>query len=73
MESFNAMYALLSSKNMKSHIAACCNDRPAMAEAINKVYKLPSIELSIRYLHGAAGFPTKATWLKAIRKRNYLS
>ena len=27
----------------------------------------------MRYLHAAAGFSTKATWIKAIRKGNYLS
>ena len=43
------------------------------AEVINNVYELPNIEPAIRYLHGAAGFPTKATWLKAIRKGSYLS
>ena len=37
------------------------------------MYELPSIEPAIRYLHGAAGFPTKATCLKAIRKGSYLS
>ena len=44
-----------------------------MGEAINHVYKLPSIKPAICYLHTAAGFSTKATWLKAIQKRNYLS
>eukprot|EP00956_Cyclotella_meneghiniana_P000110 scaffold196_cov26-Cyclotella_meneghiniana.AAC.2 len=32
------------------------------------VYDLPSTERVIRYLHAAAGFPTKSTWLKAIGK-----
>ena len=50
-----------------------CDDRPAPDEAINNVYELPSTEPTIRYLHGAAGFPTKATWLKAIHKVNYQS
>ena len=58
---------------MKSHIVVCCNNRPAAAEAINNVYKLPRIKLSIRYLHEAAYSPPKATWLKAIQKGNYLS
>ena len=35
------------------------------------MYELPSIEQSIRYLHAAAGFPTKSTRLAAIRKGNY--
>ena len=31
------------------------------------------MEPAIRYLHVAARFPTKATWLTAIRKVNFLS
>ena len=42
-------------------------------EYLHNVYELPSIEPTIRYLHGVAGFPTIASWLKAIRKGNYLS
>ncbi len=38
---------------------------------ILNVYELPSIEQAIRYLHAAAGFPTKTTWLAAIRLGNY--
>ena len=57
---------------MLGHINAL-RDRPPPSHAINHVYKLPSVEPAIRYLHGAAGFPTKYTWLKAIRKGNFLS
>ncbi len=35
------------------------------------MYKLPSIEPTIRYLHAAVGYPVKATWLKAIRSGNF--
>jgi hypothetical protein len=42
-------------------------------EHIHNVYELPSVEPSIRYLHGAAGFPTKPSWLKVIRRGNYNS
>ncbi len=42
-------------------------------EYLHNVYELPSIEPTIGYLHGAASFPTKTSWLKAIRKGNYLS
>ena len=45
----------------------------APTDTINNVYELPSIELSVRYLHRAAGFPTKAAWLKAIRNDTFLS
>ena len=41
--------------------------------AINNVYELPSIKRVVQYLHGAAGFPTKETWLRGIHKGNYLS
>jgi hypothetical protein len=40
-------------------------------EYIHNVYKLPSLEPTICYLHAAAGFPPKSTWLKAIRRGNY--
>ncbi len=35
------------------------------------VYSLPSIPQTIRYLHVAAGFPTKNPWIKAIKHGNY--
>jgi hypothetical protein len=37
-------------------------------EYLHNVYKLPSVKPTIWYLHGMASFPTKASWLKAIRK-----
>ena len=58
---------------MFKHIEIFKKDRPSSAEEINNVYELPSIEPAIIYLHGAAGFPTKATWLKAICNGSYLS
>jgi hypothetical protein len=36
------------------------------SEIASNVYDLPSTEHAIRYLHAAAGFPTKPTWIKAI-------
>ena len=45
----------------------------AMKQAAYNVFELPSIERAIRYLHACAGFPTKATWIKAIRNGNYVS
>ena len=40
-------------------------------EAVSNVYELPSTKEIIRYLHACAGFPTKTTWLNAIRKGSY--
>ena len=42
-------------------------------EDINNVYELPNTAQTIRYLHACAGYPTKSTWLTAIRAGNYLS
>ena len=40
---------------------------------MNNVYELPNTAQTIRYLHACAGYPTKSTWLTAIRAGNYLS
>jgi hypothetical protein len=40
-------------------------------EYLHNVYKLPSLEPIVPYLHAAAGFPPKATWLKAVWWGNY--
>ncbi len=37
------------------------------------MYSLPSISQVIRYLHAAAGFPTKDSWLKAIANGHYIT
>jgi hypothetical protein len=47
--------------------------RPPPVEAINNVYELKSQAETIRYLHAAAGFPTKSTWINAIEKGFYAS
>ena len=58
---------------MLKHIEIFKKYRPSPTESINNVYELPSIEPAIRYLHDAAGFPTKVTWLNAIHNGSYLS
>jgi hypothetical protein len=70
-ESLNSLYTVPSSAAMLEHIEIF--SRPNPNETINNVYELPSIEKAVRYLHGAAGFPTKATWLRSIRAGNYLT
>jgi len=44
---------------------------PPKAEGINNVYELKTKPELIRYYHAAAGFPTKPTWLSAIRNGHY--
>ena len=72
-ESLNSAYTIPYSERTLGHTMACCNNQPDPVGAINNVYDLPSIEPAILYPHGAAGFPTKSTWLKAIRNGNYLT
>jgi hypothetical protein len=47
--------------------------KKAKQEAAANVYSLPSIPQAIKYLHAAAGFPAKDTWVKAIKSGNYVS
>jgi hypothetical protein len=48
-------------------------NRPPPAEAICSVYELKTQPELIRYYHAAAGFPTKPTWLRAIKNNHYAS
>ena len=69
--SLNSMYTIETNQISRKHVALqmCKNHRQ---EYLHNEYKLPSVESTIRYFHGVAGFPTKASWLKAIRKGIYL-
>ena len=40
-------------------------------ERVNNVYNLPSTAQIIRFLHAAAGYPVKDTWIAAINAGNY--
>jgi hypothetical protein len=42
-------------------------------EAIHSVYELKTQPEIVRYHHAAAGFPTKPTWLKAIKNKQFMS
>ena len=42
-----------------------------ISEIAANVHDLPSTERVIRYLHAAAGFPTKSTWIQAIKAKFY--
>ena len=46
---------------------------PSKLKVINNVYELPNIEPTIWYLHSAAGFSVKSTWVKAICNGNYIT
>ena len=68
MKSKNTTYVIPTTAKVTDHIRAMMEIKE---ESISNVYELPSLEQAIRYLHAAAGFPTKTTWLKAIRRGNY--
>jgi hypothetical protein len=68
----NSLYEVESTTTTRDHINAIMLQTIGR-EYINNMYKLPSIEPTIRYLHAAAGFPVEKTWLKAIQRGNYNS
>ena len=43
-----------------------------LKHVVNNLFELPSVEQAIRFVHACVGYPTKATWLKAIRKGNFV-
>jgi hypothetical protein len=61
------------SKQQNDSIEHNLPDINQQKETTANVYALPSIARAIKYLHAAAGFPTKDTWLKAIECGNYKS
>ena len=48
-------------------------NRPGTKEAVHNVYELKTKPEMIRYYHAATGFPTKRTWLSAIKCGNFVS
>ena len=47
--------------------------RPPPTDAVFNVYELKTQPELVRYHHAAAGFPTKPTWLKAIKNKQFAS
>jgi hypothetical protein len=46
-------------------------NKSATSQQLNNVYDLPSTETAIRFMHAAAGFPVKATWVAAIKNGQF--
>ncbi len=72
LQSRNRLYAMQTTKRSQKHIWALLS-HTNKEEYIHNVYKLPSIEWMVRYLHEAAGPPPEDTWVKAVRCGNYNS
>lgn len=68
----NAMHEVTNTSITRQHINTCMN-APILPEYLHYIYELPSIRHTICYIHAAAGYPVKATWLKAIRNGNYIT
>ena len=74
--SLNSLYEVITTTATRERVSTLMGQAtavPCPREHINNVYELPSIEQTVRYLHAAAGHPTKYTWLKAIARGNYNS
>jgi hypothetical protein len=56
-------------KPLSKFLPAC----PPPSEAIHNVYELKAQPELVCYYHAAAGFPTKPTWLQAIKNRHFTS
>jgi hypothetical protein len=48
-------------------------DRPLPSNSIHNVYKLKTQPKLVRYYHMVEGFPTKQSWLKATKNKQYPS
>ena len=71
-ESKNRRYVLPNSAGLLDQMNLFTQEpaHPPQTDTLNNVYELTSIGREVRYLHVAAVFPTKATWIKDIRKGN---
>eukprot|EP00804_Cyclotella_cryptica_P003874 CCRYP_015759-RA/>CCRYP_015759-RA protein AED:0.31 eAED:0.31 QI:0/0/0/1/0/0/3/0/812 len=67
-KSLNTKYVVPSTEEIRALLASSGTREQ---HSILNVYELPSIQQTIRYLHAAAGFPAKTTWMAAIRHGNY--
>jgi hypothetical protein len=61
----HAMYEVANTTLTFQHINAI-SSLAYRREYIHNVYELPSLEPTVCYLHAAASFPPKSTWLKAV-------
>ena len=60
------------SDNQQERRTKIHNNKNRKTEA-HSVYDLPNLEALVRYMHAAAGFTVKSTWLKAIKNGNFES
>ena len=73
LQSLNTRYQVPTTEDVLDTLHFMLDGAPATSEGIHHLYDLLSIKPAIRYLHTAAGFPKKRTWLKSIRNGSYLT
>ena len=56
-----------------SNLSSMPNDANLATLQAYSAYDLTSVAALIRYLHAAAGYPVRSTWLKSIGDGNYSS
>ena len=59
--------------NCKAPPAELLPNRPSPTESVYNVYELQTVPERIRYFHACTGFPTKQSWMKAIKKGFFAS
>jgi hypothetical protein len=63
----NNTKTVIVNRPLSEFLPAC----PPPTKAIHNVYELRTQPELVRYYHAAAGFPTKPTWLKAIKNEQF--
>ena len=48
-------------------------EQVGLQQKVNNVYNIPLTKEAVQYLHAAAGFPVKETWINAIKEGNYIT
>ena len=67
-KNFTNLWRFVLKTNGKGKIYTTTN---IITSAAHNPYDLPILEALVRYMHAAAGFTVKSTWLKAIKKGNF--
>jgi hypothetical protein len=59
--------------NQEKLLTVSANQNDQISEEANNIYSFPSIPHTMTYLHAAAGFPIKETWMDTIKAGNFIA
>ncbi len=54
-------------------VTANNTEQVGLQQKVNNVYNISSTKETVQYLHAAAGFPVKETWIDTIKAGNYIT